>query len=38
VAGRLDDAIIVALVPRHFVRAGGEPDVRELWPGRNKVA
>jgi uncharacterized membrane protein YkvA (DUF1232 family) len=33
VAGQLDDAIVVALVLRHFVRAGGEPLVRELWPG-----
>lgn len=33
VAGQLDDAVIVALVLRHFVRAGGEPLVRELWPG-----
>lgn len=33
VAGQLDDAIIVALVLRHFVRAGGEPLMRELWPG-----
>ena len=33
IAGQLDDAIIVALVLRHFVRAGGEPLVRELWPG-----
>jgi uncharacterized membrane protein YkvA (DUF1232 family) len=33
VAGQLDDAIIVALVLRHFVRAGGEPIMRELWPG-----
>ena len=33
VAGQLDDAIIVALVFRHFVRAGGEPMMRELWPG-----
>ena len=33
VAGQLDDAIIVALVLRHFIRAGGEPMVRELWPG-----
>jgi uncharacterized membrane protein YkvA (DUF1232 family) len=33
VAGQLDDAIIVALVIRHFVRAGGEPMIRELWPG-----
>jgi uncharacterized membrane protein YkvA (DUF1232 family) len=33
VAGQLDDAIIVALVLRHFVAASGEPLVRELWPG-----
>jgi uncharacterized membrane protein YkvA (DUF1232 family) len=33
VAGQLDDAIIVALVLRHVVRAGGEPLIRELWPG-----
>jgi len=33
VAGQLDDAVIVALVLRHFIRAGGEPMIRELWPG-----
>jgi len=33
VAGQLDDAIIVALVLRHLVRAGGEPMLIELWPG-----
>ena len=33
VAGQLDDAVVVALVLRHFVRAGGEPLIRELWPG-----
>ena len=33
VAGQLDDAIVVALVLRHFVRAGGEPLIRDLWPG-----
>jgi len=33
VAGQLDDAIIVAAVLRHFIRAGGEPLIRELWPG-----
>jgi uncharacterized membrane protein YkvA (DUF1232 family) len=33
VAGQLDDAIVVALVLRHFLRAGSEPLVRELWPG-----
>jgi uncharacterized membrane protein YkvA (DUF1232 family) len=33
VAGQLDDAIIVALVLRHLIRAGAEPLIRELWPG-----
>ncbi len=33
VAGQLDDAIVVALVLRSFVRSGGEPLLRELWPG-----
>src|SRR5580765_1328322 len=33
IAGQLDDAIIVALVLRHFVRSGGEELIRELWPG-----
>jgi uncharacterized membrane protein YkvA (DUF1232 family) len=33
VAGQLDDAIVVALVLRHLIRAGGEPLLRELWPG-----
>ena len=33
VAGQLDDVIIVAFVLRHFVGAGGEPLMRELWPG-----
>jgi len=33
VAGQLDDAIVAALVLRHLIRAGGEPLVRELWPG-----
>jgi uncharacterized membrane protein YkvA (DUF1232 family) len=37
VAGQLDDAIIVALVLRHFVRAGGEPLMRELWPGPERT-
>jgi len=36
VAGQLDDAIIVALVLRSFVRSGGEGLLRELWPGREK--
>jgi uncharacterized membrane protein YkvA (DUF1232 family) len=33
VAGQLDDAIIVALVLRSFVRSGGAGLIRELWPG-----
>jgi uncharacterized membrane protein YkvA (DUF1232 family) len=33
VAGQLDDAIVVGLLLRHVVRAGGEPLIRELWPG-----
>jgi len=33
VAGQLDDAIIVALVLRSFVRSGGEQTISELWPG-----
>ncbi|MFL5959134.1 MAG: YkvA family protein [Gaiellaceae bacterium] len=33
VAGQLDDAIVVALVLRRFVRAGGAPLIREHWPG-----
>ena len=33
VAGQLDDAIIVALVLRSFVRTGGAGLIAELWPG-----
>ena len=33
VAGQLDDVVIVALVLRSLVRGGGEPIVREHWPG-----
>jgi uncharacterized membrane protein YkvA (DUF1232 family) len=33
IAGQADDAVIVALILRHFVKAGGEPLIRELWPG-----
>jgi uncharacterized membrane protein YkvA (DUF1232 family) len=33
VAGHLYDAILVALVLRALVRGGGEPLVREHWPG-----
>jgi uncharacterized membrane protein YkvA (DUF1232 family) len=36
VAGQLDDAVIVALVLRGFVRSGGESLIRELWPGPEK--
>lgn len=33
VAGQLDDAIIVAFVLRHLVRAAGPDLLREHWPG-----
>ncbi|MDQ3090822.1 MAG: YkvA family protein [Actinomycetota bacterium] len=33
VAGQLDDAIIVALVLRTVLRAGGPQLLREHWPG-----
>jgi uncharacterized membrane protein YkvA (DUF1232 family) len=33
VAGQLDDVLIVALVVRSLLRGGGEPLVREHWPG-----
>src|SRR6266498_5040994 len=33
VAGQLDDALIVALVLRRFLRSDGEELVREHWPG-----
>jgi uncharacterized membrane protein YkvA (DUF1232 family) len=33
IAGQLDDALVVALLLRRFIRAGGEPLIRELWPG-----
>lgn len=33
VVGQLDDALVVALVLRSLVRSGGEPLIRELWPG-----
>ena len=36
-AGQLDDAIVVALVLRHFVRTQGEPLIRELWPGPERT-
>jgi uncharacterized membrane protein YkvA (DUF1232 family) len=36
IAGQLDDVIIVALVLRRFLRSGGEPLVREHWPGPDR--
>ena len=33
IAGQLDDVLVVAFVLRHFLRSGGEPLVREHWPG-----
>jgi uncharacterized membrane protein YkvA (DUF1232 family) len=33
IAGQLDDVVIIALVLRSLVRGGGEPIVREHWPG-----
>jgi uncharacterized membrane protein YkvA (DUF1232 family) len=33
VAGQLDDVLVVAFVLGRFVRSGGEPLVREHWPG-----
>jgi len=33
IAGQLDDAIVVAVVLRSLVRAGGEGVIREMWPG-----
>jgi uncharacterized membrane protein YkvA (DUF1232 family) len=33
VAGQLDDALVVGLVLRRFLRSGGEALVRQHWPG-----
>ncbi|HJZ61020.1 MAG TPA: DUF1232 domain-containing protein [Miltoncostaeaceae bacterium] len=33
VAGQLDDALVVALVMRRFLRSGGAELTREHWPG-----
>jgi uncharacterized membrane protein YkvA (DUF1232 family) len=33
VAGQLDDAIVVALVLRSFIRSGGDELIREHWSG-----
>ena len=37
VAGHLDDAILVALVLRGLLRAGGATLVREHWPGPERT-
>jgi uncharacterized membrane protein YkvA (DUF1232 family) len=37
VAGQLDDAILVALVLRWFLRAGGAALVREHWPAPERM-
>jgi uncharacterized membrane protein YkvA (DUF1232 family) len=37
VAGQLDDAIVVALVLRSIVRAGGEALLVEHWPGPERT-
>ena len=34
VLGQIDDAIVVMLLLRHFVRASGSELVEEHWPGR----
>jgi len=36
IAGQLDDAVVVALVLRSLLRGGGEPVVRQHWPGPEK--
>ena len=33
VVGQLDDVIVVVLVLRSLIRSGGEPLLREHWPG-----
>ena len=33
VAGQLDDVIVAALALRYVMRGGGEPLLREHWPG-----
>jgi uncharacterized membrane protein YkvA (DUF1232 family) len=37
VVGQLDDAILVALVLRALLRGGGDPLVREHWPGSERA-
>ena len=36
-AGQLDDAVVVALALRSLLRSGGEPLIRELWPGPERT-
>jgi uncharacterized membrane protein YkvA (DUF1232 family) len=36
VTGQFDDAVIVALVLRSLLRGGGEPLLRQHWPGPEK--
>jgi uncharacterized membrane protein YkvA (DUF1232 family) len=36
VAGVLDDVLVTALVLRRLVGRGGEPLLRELWPGPDR--
>jgi uncharacterized membrane protein YkvA (DUF1232 family) len=33
IVGQLDDMLVFAFVLRRFLRAGGEPLVRQHWPG-----
>jgi uncharacterized membrane protein YkvA (DUF1232 family) len=33
ILGQVDDAIVVVLVLRSFIRSSGESLIRELWPG-----
>ncbi len=33
VAGQLDDVVVAAFVLRSLIRGGGEPLIREHWPG-----
>jgi uncharacterized membrane protein YkvA (DUF1232 family) len=36
VAGQLDDAILVGVVLRSVLRSGGEPLLRQHWPGPDR--
>jgi uncharacterized membrane protein YkvA (DUF1232 family) len=33
IVGQLDDMLVFAFVLRRFLRTGGEPLVRQHWPG-----